>query len=223
MRDLIKQIIKEYTETLNETKWTEDILRQEASKYKTMHDFITNNKRALDAAYSKGKDFFKDITSHMVRQKKWTDDELKKEASNYSSITEFKQKNPNAYMAAYRNGKPFLKSITSHMKRPSRKRVPDTKEVVKLDVPDTKEVIKLNIPDDLFLRRRMSDIDEFVKNALLSVNSHDYNFHDYVDEIIWQVNDSFGNLKGDEREKIMDYVRENYLQEIEKQYLKRRN
>ena len=96
MRDLIKQIIKEYTETLNETKWTEDILRQEASKYKTMHDFITNNKRALDAAYSKGKDFFKDITSHMVRQKKWTDDELKKEASNYSSITEFKQKNPNA-------------------------------------------------------------------------------------------------------------------------------
>lgn len=75
----------------------------------------------------------------------------------------------------------------------------------------------------LFLKRRLEQIDEFVKLALGRVPSGGYHFHDYVEEIVWQVLDEFdqkGGVSKDGMEEIADFVRENYWRDMERQYLR---
>jgi len=74
---------------------------------------------------------------------------------------------------------------------------------------------------NLFLRRRLEQIDEFVKLALKRVAPDGYDYHDYVEEIAWQVADEYdGKLGQGELELILDYVRENYWKLIEDMYLR---
>jgi hypothetical protein len=92
--------------------------RDEAKKYSTLTDFQKGNPSADYTARKKGKDFFDDITSHMIRKKrnKWTDDELKQEALKYGYLGDFRN-NSKAYNIALKRGKDFFNDITSHMKR----------------------------------------------------------------------------------------------------------
>lgn len=71
-----------------------------------------------------------------------------------------------------------------------------------------------------WLLRRLGEIDDYVDLALRRVDPHDYTFHDYIEEIAWQVADEYGNLKKDDIETILDYVREKYWKKIELRYLK---
>ena len=74
---------------------------------------------------------------------------------------------------------------------------------------------------NLFLRRRLEEIDEFVKLALKRVPPDGYDYHDYVEEIAWQVADEYDRKLGQgELELILDYVRENYWKLIEDMYLR---
>ncbi len=71
-----------------------------------------------------------------------------------------------------------------------------------------------------FLKRRLNEIDKLVSIALKRVNPIDYNYHDYVDEITWQVADEYeSKLNGDELEEVLDFVRETYWKIIENHYL----
>ena len=73
----------------------------------------------------------------------------------------------------------------------------------------------------LFLKRRLEEIDEFVKLALRRVSPSGYNFHDYVEEITWQVLDEYdGKISREEMEEMHDFVQELYWKEIETYYLK---
>ena len=71
-----------------------------------------------------------------------------------------------------------------------------------------------------WLLRRLGEIDDYVDLSLRRVDPHDYTFHDYIEEIAWQVADEYGNLKKDDIETILDYVREKYWKIIELRYLK---
>jgi len=71
-----------------------------------------------------------------------------------------------------------------------------------------------------WLLRRLSEIEDHVNEALRFVDPHDYIFHDYVDEIAWQVADQFSDLGESELEMVMEYVREHYWKKIETRYLK---
>lgn len=118
MKELIKKIL--YEELLFEMptlKWTEDALKDEASKYETIKDFRTNNNSAYNSARKKGDEFFKKITSHMkiLKRGKYTDIELKNIASKYRTKSDFLKNMPGAWDAAYNRGKVFYDEITSHM------------------------------------------------------------------------------------------------------------
>ena len=63
---------------------------------------------------------------------------------------------------------------------------------------------------NLFLRRRLEQIDEFVKLALKRVPTSGYSYHEYVNEIVWYVIDEFGKYTMYEMESIGDYIRETY-------------
>jgi len=73
---------------------------------------------------------------------------------------------------------------------------------------------------NLFLRRRLEQIDEFVKLALKRVPTSGYSYHEYVNEIVWSVIDEFGKYTMDEMESIGDYIRDNYWKQIEDVYLR---
>jgi hypothetical protein len=72
----------------------------------------------------------------------------------------------------------------------------------------------------LFLKRRLNQIDELVSIAMKQVRPEDYNYHDYVEEIAWQVADSYRSEFGEGNlEEILDFVREKYWKIIEDYYL----
>jgi hypothetical protein len=84
-----------------------------------------------------------------------------------------------------------------------------------------KEVMGLIAEDkNPWLRRRFSEIDRLVDLALSRVPAGGYSYHDYVDEIAWQVADEYGDIDNYSLENILDYVRENYWEKIQNNYLK---
>ena len=75
----------------------------------------------------------------------------------------------------------------------------------------------------LFLKRRLHKIDELVSVAMKQVSPEDYNYHDYVEEIAWQVADSYRSEFGEGNlEEMLDFVRENYWKIIEDYYLSKK-
>ncbi len=71
-----------------------------------------------------------------------------------------------------------------------------------------------------WLARRLGEIDGYVDLALSRVPVDGYDYHDYVEEIAWQVADAYSNLPERDIETILDYVRDNYWKKIEMSYLK---
>ena len=71
-----------------------------------------------------------------------------------------------------------------------------------------------------FLKRRLNQIGELVSIALKEVDPKEYNYHDYVEEIAWQVADSYRSEFGEGNlEEMLDFVREKYWKIIENYYL----
>ena len=84
-----------------------------------------------------------------------------------------------------------------------------------------KEVMGLIAEDkNPWLRRRFSEIDGLVDLAISRVPAGGYSYHDYVDEIAWQVADAYGDINNSNIEDILDYVREHFWKKIESSYLK---
>jgi hypothetical protein len=74
-----------------------------------------------------------------------------------------------------------------------------------------------------FLKRRLHKIDELVSIAMTQVLPEDYNYHDYVEEIAWQVADSYRSEFGEGNlEEMLDFVREKYWKIIEDYYLSKK-
>ena len=71
-----------------------------------------------------------------------------------------------------------------------------------------------------WLMRRIGEIHEYVKLALRRVPSGGYSYHDYVEEIAWQVADEYGHENVSNIDDLLDFVRDNYWKEIEEEYLK---
>jgi len=74
-----------------------------------------------------------------------------------------------------------------------------------------------------FLKRRLSQINDLVSIAMQQVSTEEYNYHDYVEEIAWQVADSYRSEFGEGNlEEMLDFVRENYWKIIEDYYLSKK-
>jgi hypothetical protein len=97
-------------------KWTDDMLRDEALKYKTRQEFRDSNQKAYQASKTRGDEFYNDITSHMEYQRnQWTNDLLRQEALKHKTKNEFAKQNPTAYKLSKDRGDVFFNEITSHM------------------------------------------------------------------------------------------------------------
>jgi len=86
------------------SKWTEDLIKQEAGKYKSKSEFKKGNFEAYQAASKIG--ILQDLNFENYGDrghKRWTEDEVRQEASKYNSRGEFQMGSQSAYGFAYRN------------------------------------------------------------------------------------------------------------------------
>lgn len=103
--------------------YSDEVLRNIAKKYKTKEDWKDNEPSSQTIA-RKRPEFYKDITSHMVRPPSdkliYTDDVLRNIAKKYKTKKEWSQNEPSSLGIARRRPKEFYKDITSHMKELNR-------------------------------------------------------------------------------------------------------
>jgi predicted GIY-YIG superfamily endonuclease len=95
--------------------YTDDELRQIASKYNSYSEFVKNDGGAQVAARNRGQEFYDDITKHFERmtRKPYTFDEVKDAALKYTRLVDFQKEDPGPYHAAHRHG--WLKDVSQHM------------------------------------------------------------------------------------------------------------
>ena len=75
----------------------------------------------------------------------------------------------------------------------------------------------------LFLKRRLKELDQHVKESFKMVDPNNYSYHDFVEEISQVVADNYrDNINSDNLENLIDYVRDNYWKLIEDYYIKHR-
>jgi glutaredoxin-related protein len=79
-------------------KYTDDDIRQEASKYNSLSDF-QNNSSLYQLARKRG---MLDGLFPIKYPKKHSDDEIRQEASKYNSVSEFMKGSPNLFWSGYR-------------------------------------------------------------------------------------------------------------------------
>ena len=105
-------------------KTSDNELRDIAKKYETKGEWKNSDESTYQQALRRGKDFYSDITSHMVPGKKGkdvkilTNDELRGIAKNFNSRGEWKKKSQSTWKRAKNRDKEipgFYADITSHM------------------------------------------------------------------------------------------------------------
>lgn len=105
-------------------KTSDNELRDIAKKYKTKGEWKNSDYNTYQQALGRGKDFYHDITSHMVPGKKGrdvkilSDDELRGIAKKFNSPSEWKKKSQSTWKRAKNRDKEipgFFEDITSHM------------------------------------------------------------------------------------------------------------
>jgi cytochrome c553/predicted GIY-YIG superfamily endonuclease len=122
-----KESVKESDNTIVEEpnfKTSDDELRNIAKKYETKKEWKHNDENTYQQALRRGKDFYDDITSHMLPAKKGrdvkilTNDELRNIAKKYETKKEWKKKSQSTWKRAKNRDKEipgFYADITSHM------------------------------------------------------------------------------------------------------------
>lgn len=91
--------------------WTNQMLSEEALKFKTKFEFKKQSAKAYDAAYSRK--ILKEICAHMdIVRTEWNLQSIQDEALKYSAINEFRM-GSSAYQAARKRG--IVALVTSHM------------------------------------------------------------------------------------------------------------
>ena len=98
--------------------YTDEKIKQDASKSKSLKDFRDNFPGAYRAAYRKGADFWFDTIKDMERDKySFSNEELEILAAFYNNKKDFETNDRNAYRQALSKGKDFWDMITAHMKK----------------------------------------------------------------------------------------------------------
>jgi hypothetical protein len=99
--------------------YTDEYLRDDAKKYNSKSEWKKNNRYAYSASLKREKDFYNDITSHMVRppssKLKYTDEILRDIAKKYNTKKDWLENDGSSLTIARERGADFFKDITSHM------------------------------------------------------------------------------------------------------------
>jgi predicted GIY-YIG superfamily endonuclease len=118
-KDFFNDITSHMTR-LRRGKYSDDELRNIAKQYQTKTEFLKASSGGYDAAMQRGKEFYDDITSHMIdghaKPRKYSDETLKELISNYTSLSDFRNEHPGAYDAILKKSEEvrneFYKNLT---------------------------------------------------------------------------------------------------------------
>jgi hypothetical protein len=110
-------LLSKYSFTISfnfSSKWTYELLKEEALKYNTRNEFVKGNGSAYGKALKMC--ILDEICEHMsFKYVKWTYELLREEALKYNTRSEFKNSNNAAYQAA--NSRGILDEICEHMNK----------------------------------------------------------------------------------------------------------
>ncbi len=130
MRDLIKRILRE--ELTEVRRVSDEEIRRRISKFETLLDLINGDKAAYYAARRRGKDFFEDVTKHLVRQKKestrWSDmseKDLLKMINKFSDTNALRTYEPLLYQFLRNKGEDYYNKMTQGLMRVKPRLTPD--------------------------------------------------------------------------------------------------
>jgi hypothetical protein len=130
MRDLIKRILREELTEVN--KVSDGEIRARIKKFKTLLDLIKGDKSAYYAAKRRGKDFFEDVTKHLVRNRKeytrWSgmsDKDLLEIINKFSDTQALKKYEPLLYIFLRNKGDEYYDKMTQGLKRINPRLTPD--------------------------------------------------------------------------------------------------
>ena len=113
-RGIIDEVCQHMAPLLMKSKWTDEMLREEALKYNSRTAFCKANASAYTIAHRRG--IIDEVCQHMVLdlvKSKWTDELLREEALKYNSRTEFGKANNTAYQTALKRG--IIDEVCQHM------------------------------------------------------------------------------------------------------------
>jgi uncharacterized protein YdcH (DUF465 family) len=103
----MKIVINEsqYYRIISEAKYTDDDIRQEASKYNTQNEFMKGSPKIFYSAENRRMldDLFPNRKTHS-KIKKYSDNDIRQDALKYSSSGEFHKNSPNLYTLAFKRG-----------------------------------------------------------------------------------------------------------------------
>jgi len=96
--------------------WTEERIKNEIKKYKTLNDFYLGSSSAFQALRKLGKEKYEELTKNLKKTKeKLSDEEIEILAGMYDNKMDFFKSEPKAYSQAKRKGQEFFDKVTSHM------------------------------------------------------------------------------------------------------------
>jgi len=100
----MKIVINEsqYYRIISETKYTDDDIRKEASKYNSQNEFKKGSPKFFYTAFNR-----KMLDNLFLDRKKntsYSDDDIRREASKYNSQNEFMKGSFNIFQTAYKRG-----------------------------------------------------------------------------------------------------------------------
>jgi hypothetical protein len=121
-----------YMEELTEVRVSDGEIRARIKKFKTLLDLIKGDKSAYYAAKRRGKDFFEDVTKHLVRQKKeftrWSgmsEKDLLKMINKFSDTNSLRTYEPLLYIFLRNKGDEYYDKMTQGLKRINSRLTPD--------------------------------------------------------------------------------------------------
>jgi len=130
MRDLIKRILRE--ELTEVRRLSDGEIRARIKKFETLLDLVKGDPSAYYAAKRRGKDFFEDVTKHLVRQKKestrWSnmsEKDLLKMINKFSDTNALRTYEPLLYTFLRNKGDEYYDKMTQKLTRVKPRLTPD--------------------------------------------------------------------------------------------------
>jgi hypothetical protein len=113
MKDLIKKILREQSDSQDKITWSKEKVQSIANQYEYLDQFRKEEPKAFRAARKRG--WFDEVTKNLKRKnKQWSKEEVLNLASKYELMSDFKKDNLNAYQAATHNG--WLPELSNYLK-----------------------------------------------------------------------------------------------------------
>ena len=160
-----------YMEELTEVRVSDGEIRARIKKFKTLLDLIKGDKSAYYAAKRRGKDFFEDVTKHLVRQKKeftrWSgmsDKDLLEIINKFADTQALLKYEPLLYTFLRNKGDEYYDKMTQGLKRINPRLTPD---------------------DILNIASQYNTFSEFTLGNPAAYNALRYRYHKLGDKGLW--------------------------------------